>query len=101
MTYFAKVQVSEKTFKGAAERFFQREVPNATTHPAENSVWVTFNIEADDDLKAGEKLYNILTRLEMDVSMRERRSAIDDPLQEGLSILMEDTGRLILVAGLS
>ena len=62
---------------------------------------MTFNIEADDDLKAGEKLYNILTRLEMDVSMRERRSAIDDPLQEGLSILMEDTGRLILVAGLS
>lgn len=100
MTYHARIQITTDEYEKSGRAFFEREVP---THEAvvteENGVWLSVDVPGTSDQEAGEWLYNLLTRFEMDWSMRSGTTAKNDPMDEGIVLMTTDEGRIVLMKG--
>lgn len=102
MTYNARIQITDEVFEKSGRAFFGRQVPkHEVTTTEENGVWVSLDVPGDSDHEAGEWLYNLLTRFEMDWSMRVGTVARNDPHNEGIVLLTTDEGRIVLAKGVN
>lgn len=100
--YIASIQFVSDTGLKHGPAFLTREYRDTceVLLSGDNKIgtWVTIHFHEDSDVRAAEWLYNLMTRLDMDFAMREGRPARDKPLDEGLVVLNESTGRFVLLA---
>ena len=102
MTYHARIQLTQDVYKTAGRAFFDREVPaHEAVDSGENGVWLTTDVPGTTDLEAGEWLYNLLTRFEMDWSMRSGTVAKNDPMDDGIVLMTTGEGRIVLMSGVN